>query len=255
MQIRHPNELQALDAVKKNKIIAAAMKSYHKLYTDITDFAYIPSRAFNVTHITYPRLFELFKEAKSKLELDGKIKLYVEDEYDVSARTVGTSDKYMIIVTSEAVRLLDDGQMSALLGQELGHIKYDHISYINLYKSIGAVVSNIPFIGGVTTPIVESAKGLLLNWLRYAMYTADRAGAVVAGSKDAVISSISIGLGANTKNVNVNIDNDILKNTEYSHIEKLNAAEQIVFQSVIMKRPIQFGSIRIKELSNWDEME
>ena len=178
----HPLEVERLAALRQNRILNLLLNHIGNLYAVSTVLAQIPDRYFPITSKTFPKLYKLYEDARKKLEIQKEYSLFCTMDYTRNARTVGTDDNCVIVMDSSCLEDFSDKQISALLGRELGHIKKRHVSYLNAFDMIDDLLISIPFGSRLLgTTVVNGAKGLFLEWLLVADYTADRAAAIVAG--------------------------------------------------------------------------
>lgn len=99
---------------------------------------------------------------------------------ELNAATFGRDDSPVMAITSAALDSLDEIEMTALVGHELGHVKSKHLLYHTLAESLGAgaqFLANIYGAGIVAMPI----QMLLLAWHRDSEISADRAALLITG--------------------------------------------------------------------------
>src|SRR5208283_762461 len=90
------------------------------------------------------------------------------------ASTFGRDDRPILAITSAALAALNEKELMALVGHELGHVKSKHLLYHTLAESFGAgaqLLANFYGAGLVAMPI----QMLLLSWHRESEVSADRA--------------------------------------------------------------------------------
>lgn len=120
------------------------------------------------------RLDDLIRSCGEVLGLPILPEAYVVPAPELNAATFGRDDRPMLAVTSSALETLDETEVRALVGHELGHVRSKHLLYHTLAESFGAgaqVLANFYGAGIVAMPI----QILLLSWHRESEISADRA--------------------------------------------------------------------------------
>jgi len=106
------------------------------------------------------------------------------------AFTFGTGKSDYLFLSSGLLDLLDDRELRAAIGHELGHVKCGH----SIYHTIAGVLTSgielsLGLMGGVLSSISSPMLRLmLLSWHRDSEISADRAGLIVANDPGKVIS-------------------------------------------------------------------
>ena len=251
----HPLEVERLAALRQNRILNLLLNHIVNLYAVSTVLAQIPDRYFPVTSKTFPKLYKLYEDARKKLEIQKEYSLFCTMDYTRNARTVGTNDNCVIVIDSSCLEDFSDKQISALLGRELGHIKKKHVSYLNAFDMIDDLLLSIPFGNRILGPtVVNGAKGLFLEWLLVAEYTADRAAAIVAGDIKPVMQNHLMTSGienvADCQNYKLYTQVPLERN-----LNSLGRAAQVVLTGTIKIFPIPFVIPRMQELEKWSTSE
>jgi hypothetical protein len=92
----------------------------------------------------------------------------------MNAATFGSDASPVLAVTSSALAVLDEAELTALVAHELGHVRSRHLLYHTLAESLGAgaqMLASFYGAGLVAMPI----QMLLLSWHRESEVSADRA--------------------------------------------------------------------------------
>jgi Zn-dependent protease with chaperone function len=129
-----------------------------------------------VTHRNIPEVHTLLLEACRILDMEEVPELYLQLEDKITAFTSG-EQRCIIVVSSGAVELLDDGELLFLLARELGHIRSRHVTYRMMAESLtvmAQLISDVTLgLGNMLSMPVQLA---LMYWYRMSEFTADRAG-------------------------------------------------------------------------------
>ena len=248
----HDSERSSFDRLKKNETLNIVLNLMGKTHASLTSLAQIPDRSFIVTKETCPRLYDLYRIAHDKLELEKEYDLFCTMDYGRNAKTLGTDDECIIVIDSTCLEDFSDAQLLALLGRELGHIKFKHVKYLTAFNLIDYLVSFLPNILSrfAEAAAVSAAKGLLLDWLLAAQFSADRAGAFVAGDILPVIQNNLMISGLETAEECI----DFKRYTQINLLEDLNNfdnATKLLMTNTLQDFPIPFVIPRIRELAKW----
>lgn len=198
----HPQEREAENAVQKSTLISALAKDTADLKVQLTSAAELRLNNYLATEVTAPRLYRQYKRALASLadlhsgnmSWNQVYPLFVVQDYQIRADVYGSDKKgYIICVTSEALKELSDAELRALLGQALGHIRAGHVQFIELLRLLRAGTEQIPIFGALGSSKLWS---FFSHWQFYSDYTADRTGAICAGSIEAVLTLLCKQIGA-----------------------------------------------------------
>ena len=151
------------------------------------------------------------------------------------------------MVHTSLIELLDAKELQAVIGHELGHLKCDHGVYLTLANLIALAASQLP-MGPV---LAQSLQSQILEWVRCAEFTCDRAALLV--SQDArVVASVLMKLtgGSPTLSPQLNLDAFLDQANTYEDLsdDQLGALlKQIRTQDLTHPVPV----LRAKEITQW----
>jgi Zn-dependent protease with chaperone function len=203
--------------------------------------------AVRVGPTQFPRLNQLYTDVLTSLDWPTRPELFVSQTPFVNAGAFGM-DKPFIVLNSGALRLLDDDELRALLGHELGHIMSGHA----LYRTILILILNVsfaslPFLAGIALLPIRIA---LLEWYRKSELSSDRAGLVA--SQDAPASMrmfLKMAGGGDMSQMDLNAF--LVQAKEY---EESGGALDRIFQILnTLDRTHPFNTLRAAELQRWIE--
>jgi Zn-dependent protease with chaperone function len=132
-------------------------------------------QAIHVTPRQCPNVYRLFKEAADILDMH-EPDLFLTTNPHVNAFTFGV-ERPFIVLQSALVDLLDEEELMAVLGHELGHVKCGHVLYRSIAYFLAQMASRVMGLGGLATMGLAAA---LYEWSRKAELSADRAELLVA---------------------------------------------------------------------------
>ncbi len=159
-----------LDAVARKLASGSIERKFHAIHS---------RTAVRLGPTQYPTLYGMVEEACEILDLEVP-DTYVSGHFQVNAYAFGFQ-KYTLTLNAGLVDQMDDEQVLAVIGHELGHILCDHM----LYKSLAHLISFYGMralgmvFGGFTKLLTVPLQLALLNWSRAAEYSCDRAGLLV----------------------------------------------------------------------------
>lgn len=142
----------------------------------------------------YPVLSDLWNDLQRQFGLGG-IPLHVAWHYPQPYALRGANETPSVILVSRLLETLSEREMSALLAMQLGSIRLGNATLI-----AAADLSRwfLDFYGIVGAPAALPAWGLE-NWRRAALFSGDRAAALVHGDPDSVSSLLQRMAGAGLK--------------------------------------------------------
>jgi Zn-dependent protease with chaperone function len=178
----HPADRGALTALRELRGFDDVVKAFFGMWNERGFRLSFLAGSIRVDHRQYPRVYQRFTEAASTLDVAELPELYVTQDPIINGSAIGI-DKPFIVVTTGAVEKLDDDELRAVLGHEIGHVRSGH----SVYKTIlliltrwAASLSWLP-VGAIALRAIIAA---MLEWWRKAELSADRAG-LLAGQDPA----------------------------------------------------------------------
>ncbi len=195
----------------------------------------------------FPRLNLLYADVLTTLDWPVRPPLFVSQTPFVNAGAFGM-DQPFIVINSGALRLLDDEEMRALLGHELGHIMSGH----SLYRTILILILNVsfaslPFLAGIALLPIRFA---LLEWYRKSELSSDRAGLLASQDPTAALRMfLKMAGGGDMSQMDLNAF--LVQAKEY---EETGGALDRIFQILnTIDRTHPFNTLRAAELQRWIE--
>lgn len=247
----HPKENEAKTALQKNLMLIELSKDMGNVKLQVENSAEMRLNNYLVTDRTCPRIYQLYLTVLNTVcnlfsvdtQMGQRYPLFIVQDYEIKAETFG-SDKngYYIQITTGAVSSLTDAELRALLGQAVAHIRAGHVQFIELLRLLKLGMLRIPIVGGIVSNKVWSA---FAHWQLYSDYTADRVGAVCAGSIEASLSLLQKQIGC-----------DGMGETPYDIVYRSKCKEElsptgIYFVWIMQQIPACNAIGRMRELINW----
>ena len=124
-----------------------------------------------------PHIWVLHRQSFNALDLEDVPDLYLTQFPFANAATIGT-DRPVVVVNSELVRILDDDGRRAVLAHEAAHVHSGHVLYQTAMLILLRIASGVrlPLLAGLPLLAIQLA---LLEWFRGAELSCDRAAALV----------------------------------------------------------------------------
>jgi Zn-dependent protease with chaperone function len=193
-----------------------------------------------------PGIWVLHRECFNALDMKEVPDLYMTQYPLANAATIGT-DRPVVILNSELVRILGDDGRRAVLAHEAGHVHSQHVLYqtaLLILMRIGTSV-RLPILAGLPLMAVQLA---LLEWFRGAELSCDRAAAIATRDPLAVCRALMV-IGAGEAADDLNLDAFIAQASEYGEggtgVERLTR----LFQDLRLTHPMPVR--RVSELLAW----
>ena len=244
---RHPLDLRATESLKQLPGLDLAIRAL--LRPTAEQFFYLENIATSVLvgPNQLPNVHGLLVEACQILDID-EPQLYVKQNPAPNAYTFAMRGKQpFIVVHTSLIELLNERELQAVIGHELGHLKCDHGVYLTLANLIALAASQLP-LGPV---LAQNLQKQILEWVRCAEFTCDRA-ALLVSQEARVVASVLMKLtgGSPTLSPQLNLDAFLKQANAYENLsyDQLGAfLKQIRTQDLTHPVPV----LRAKEITQW----
>jgi Zn-dependent protease with chaperone function len=160
-----------------------------------------------------PRIWVLHRQVFNTLDMERVPDLYLTQFPLANAYALGT-DRPIVVLNSEIVRLLDDDGRRVVLAHEAAHVHSDHVLYrtaLMILLLLGNAV-RLPLLAGLPLLAIRMA---LLEWSRAAELSCDRAAGLVTRDPQAVCRALMV-MSAGEAAEELNLDAFIAQGMEYS---------------------------------------
>lgn len=247
-EFRHPLDLEATKALKQIPGVDILVRNL--LGQMAEQFFYVENIASSILvgEQQLPQFHKLLIEACQVLDLEPP-QLYVRQHPVPNAYTFAMRGKQpFIVIHTSLLELLTPEEVQAVIAHELGHLKCDHGVYLTLVNLVVLAAGQLPNLGGF---VAQALQSQLLEWVRCAEFTCDRA-ALLATQDPKVVMSLLMKLsgGSPTLASQLNLDAflaqarayDDISNTEMGEVLKSARTSQLTHPLPVL---------RAREIDRW----
>jgi Zn-dependent protease with chaperone function len=189
----HPADRAALQAVRRIPVFDQVLRTVFGIFGERAIRLAFQSNAVRVGPKQYPRLHGLYVEVLKTLDAEEDYPLFVSQTPLVNAGAYGM-DHPFIVLNSGSLLLLDEDELTYLMGHELGHIMSGHV----LYRTMIILLTQLATMGFPVVGLAARAVLVgLLEWQRKAELSSDRAGLLTVQHPEAVMRSFMKLAGSN----------------------------------------------------------
>jgi Zn-dependent protease with chaperone function len=248
--LQHPYDRAALQALQKVPGLDVIIRRFIELLPERVAYIQNVAQTIKVTPRQCPKLYASLQEACAILDVP-EPELYVMQYPIANAWTSGHDHPY-IIVTTGLIDLMDDDEILAVLGHELGHIKSGHVLYKTMARSITFLLEQLGQMTlGIGRLVALTLEAALLEWDRMAEFTADRAGMLVVQDPKVMTSlMMKFAGGSLFKRHELNVD-DFLQQANLYEAVDANLLDRLYKVMMVSSVSHPLIIVRAKEILNW----
>lgn len=199
-----------------------------------------------------PHLYQLHQEACRILDLEPP-QLYIRQNPVPNAYTMAIRGKQpFVVLHTSLIELLTEAEIQAVIGHELGHLKCDHGVYLTLAN---LVVLGSQFLPNWGTWLTQTLRDRLMEWVRCAEFTCDRAALLVSQNPRIVASVLMKLTGGSPSLANqLNLDAFLAQARDYDDASRSNLGQMIQqLQTAPLSHPLPV--LRAREIDRWAESD
>jgi Zn-dependent protease with chaperone function len=190
----------------------------------------------------------MLRDACYILDLEKVPPMYVNQDPQPNAMCIGL-DEPIIVVTTGLVELLDEEEMRAVIGHEVGHALSGHSVYRTILLFLTSLAVKIAWIPLGNLAIMAIVTGLR-EWFRKSELSADRAGLLVGQDVQASMRGLMKIAGGNHLH-EMNVDAFLAQAEEYEAGGDLRDSVLKILN--VLPRSHPFTAVRAAELKKWAE--
>ncbi|WP_031507456.1 M48 family metallopeptidase [Streptomyces megasporus] len=242
----HPADRSALVALRKLSGFDTAFKALSGLLPERSLRLLFLSDSVRVDDDQFAHLYAMLRDACYILDLEKVPPMYVTQDPKPNAMCIGM-DEPIIVVTTGLIELLDEEEMRAVIGHEVGHALSGHSVYRTILLFLTGLAAKVAWIplGSVAIMAVVTA---LREWFRKSELSADRAGLLVGQDLRASMRGLMKIAGGNHLH-EMNVDAFLKQADEYEAAGDLRDSVLKILN--VLPRSHPFTTVRAAELRKW----
>ena len=247
-QFRHPLDLEATNALKQlpglDLIVRQLLGPVGEQFFLLENLA----SGVLVGENQLPHLHQLLLDACKTLDLEPP-QLYVRQNPVPNAYTFAMRGRQpFVVLHTSLIDLLTLEEVQAVIAHELGHLKCEHGVYLTLANLIVLAAGQVSPIGAL---IVQGLQAQILEWLRCAEFTCDRA-ALLATQDPKVVVSLLMKLAGGSPSLapSLNVDAFLAQARAYDEISNTQLGDLLKqAQTANLTHPVPV--LRAREIDRW----
>ena len=245
---RHPLDKEATKALKQ--IPGLDMMVRNLLGPLAEQVFYVENIASSVlvSDKQLPNLHQLLLEACKILDIEPP-QLYIKQHPAPKAYSFAMRGKQpFVVVHTSLIDMLTPEETQAVIAHELGHLKCDHSVYLTPVNILILAANILPNVGAV---LAQAIQAQLLEWVRCAEFTCDRA-ALLATQDPKVVMSVLMKLAGGSPSIapQLNLDAFIEQARAYDDISKNELGEMVkAARTAQLTHPVPV--LRAREIDRW----
>ncbi|MFD8608581.1 M48 family metallopeptidase [Streptomyces sp. NPDC059631] len=244
----HPADRSALVALRRLSGFDTVFKALSGLLPERSLRLLFLSDSVRVSDEQFSHLHDMLRDACYILDLDKVPPMYVNQDPQPNAMCIGL-DEPIIVVTTGLVELLDEEEMRAVVGHEVGHALSGHAVYRTILLFLTSLAVRVAWIplGNIAIMAIVTA---LREWFRKSELSADRAGLLVGQDLRASMRGLMKIAGGNHLH-EMNVDAFLRQAEEYESAGDLRDSVLKILN--VLPRTHPFTTVRAAELKKWAE--
>lgn len=247
-QFRHPLDRQATQALKQLPGLDLAIRSLLGPVAEEVFYLDNIASSIQVSEQQLPDLHQLLVEACQVLDME-QPQLYVRQNPAPNAYTFAMRGrKPFIVVHTSLLDLLSPEETQAVIAHELGHLKCEHGVYLTLANLLMLAAGQLVPLGAL---LAQQLQARILEWVRCAEFTCDRAALLVAQNPRTVASVLMKLTGGSPKLASqLNLDAFIAQAHSYDDVT-LTDLGQLLREAQTAQLTHPLPVLRAREIDRW----
>lgn len=245
---RHPLDLQATKTLQQLPGLDLLIRNLLGPVAEQVFYLDNIASSIQVNEKQLPDIHKLLVEACQVLDLEIP-QLYIRQNPVPNAYTFAIRGQQpFIVLHTSIIELLTPEELQAVIAHELGHLKCDHGVYLTLANIIVLAAGQLLPFGGVVT---QSLQAQIMQWLRCAEFTCDRAALLVA-QDSRVVASVLMKLtgGAPSLARQLNLDAFLEQARSYQAVTQTEMG-QLLKDAQVSPLTHPLPVLRAREIDQW----
>lgn len=242
----HPADRSALVALRRLSGFDTVFKALSGLLPERSLRLLFLSDSVRVSDAQFRHLNDMLRDACHILDLEKVPPMYVTQDPQPNAMCIGL-DEPIVVVTTGLVELLDEEEMRAVVGHEVGHALSGHAVYRTILLFLTNLAVRVAWIplGNLAIMAIVTA---LREWFRKSELSADRAGLLVGQDLQSSMRGLMKIAGGNHLH-EMNVDAFLEQAEEYEAGGDLRDSVLKILN--VLPRTHPFAAVRAAELKQW----
>lgn len=177
-KVRFSREMRACKKIADDKELKEKLDRTYRTRGVHSVRGHFLSESVRVDPHVLPSLAKAFQDVAERAWITESFEAFVFAAADINAAVVPAEDRNLVILSSAAIERLAPEELNFVIGHELGHALYGHLSL-----PVSAVLE-----GGDKVAPRQAMQ--LMAWKRHAEISADRAGLMCCGSLDVAATAL-----------------------------------------------------------------
>jgi Zn-dependent protease with chaperone function len=187
----HPADRAATAALKAVPMLDTVVRKLVEFRYERALRQFYLGNSVKVSERQLPVLWGSHQGVCKILDMPTVYDLYVSASVDANAHTIGSKNP-MIVFDSALLQQLGPGEQRVVLAHELGHILSDHVLYLTALDILLRAGGNLPGLLGLP---LRAVKAVLLEWMRAAELSCDRAATLAVRDPRIVCRTLMVTAG------------------------------------------------------------
>lgn len=245
---RHPLDLEATKTLKQIPGLDMMVRNWLGPMAEQVFYVENIASSILVGEKQLPELHKLLLEACQIIDIEPP-QLYVRQHPAPNAYTFAMRGKQpFVVIHTSLIEILTPAEIQAVIAHELGHLKCDHSVYLTPVNLLILAAAFVPNIG---TVLAQAMQSQLLEWVRCAEFTCDRA-ALLATQDPKIVMSVLMKLAGGSPSLapQLNLDAFIDQARAYDDISKTELGEMVKSaRTAQLSHPVPV--LRAREIDRW----
>jgi Zn-dependent protease with chaperone function len=242
----HPADRAALAALRRIPAFDEVLRKVFGFFGEKPIRLAFQANAVRVSEKQFPEVHRRYVEVLATMDAAEHYPLFVSQTPIVNAGAYGMEHPF-IVLNSGAIRLLDDEELTFLLGHEVGHVMSGHV----LYRTMLVLLLQLANLG---YPIVGLAARAvlvgLLEWYRKSELSSDRAGLLACQDPNVALRT-SMRLAGGGRDDEMDLNEFLAQADEYR--QSGDVADSVFKVLNLLGTTHPFHTLRAAELRDWVE--
>ncbi len=254
---RHPLDRQTEQNLRSVPGFDLVARKSVEFFSERPQFVYQMGNGIQVGPRQYANLYQIFRECVRDLDIYPEPTLFVQQNSQVNAYSIG-QEKPCIIINTELLDLLNEAELRVALAREVGHIKCGHTTLVQMALWSNQIISQLAELTFGLSNLVS--VGLLVSfceWKRRAELSGDRAALLVTDDLNLVLNTLMKLAGGSSQHLHeLNLNEFMRQSQQYQQLDQdgLNQVYKVLLYSnfasgMFLTHP--FSVERVHYLQEW----